>query len=78
MSSHHARLALRAAVALFAAAVGWFAVNLVHPVGPPVLLWVSVPAIATELLRRADAAMYAAKKIPGTAFLHHSEPAQAA
>jgi diguanylate cyclase (GGDEF)-like protein len=31
-------------------------------------------ADADSLLRRADLAMYAAKRLPGTAYLHHEAP----
>ncbi|MBG0562547.1 GGDEF domain-containing protein [Actinoplanes aureus] len=33
----------RACLGLFAMAATWFAVNLVHPVGPPELLWITIP-----------------------------------
>ncbi|MFC7529866.1 diguanylate cyclase domain-containing protein [Actinoplanes sp. GCM10030250] len=40
------RPAIRACIGLFAVAVAWFAVNMVHPVGPPMLLWATIPCIA--------------------------------
>ncbi|WP_328469408.1 GGDEF domain-containing protein [Actinoplanes sp. NBC_00393] len=38
-----ARLITRACLGLFAVAAAWFAVNLIHPAGPPVLLWLTIP-----------------------------------
>ncbi len=40
---------LRLSGALLGVAVVWFAVNMVHPVGPPALLWASIPAGAVVL-----------------------------
>src|SRR4051812_25968765 len=48
--THHADLGraaevrlVRACAVLAALAVGWFAVWMVHPIGPPVLLWITMP-----------------------------------
>ncbi len=46
---------LRLSGFLLGVAIFWFAVNLVHPVGPPALLWATIPigavVLATILLR---------------------------
>ena len=40
---------LRTSGLLLGVAIFWFAVNLVHPVGPPALLWVTTPIGAVVL-----------------------------
>jgi len=57
---------LKASALLLLITAGWFLVNLVHPVGPPVLLWLATPPGAVVLMaifRRTSRSAYLAPPI---------------
>ncbi len=62
----------RAVGPLVAVAFGWFAVNLVHPVGPPALLWITTPLYGPLLfLVWRDASRRAALPAANRRFWRH-------